>query len=204
MSKPKLTYFDAPASRGEECRLALHIAGVPFEDNRIPGAAWAALKPTTPYGSLPTLELPNKPGVVFAHSNAILVLIGRGHGLHPSDLFEAARHEAMMCHVEDLRAGVMPSLRISDEAEKKKARTALAETFLPAWAKHAESQLGDGPFFAGDKLHVVDLKLYMAVRWFASGTVDHVPSTVFSSFPKLTGVYEAVRDDARIKAWYAR
>lgn len=39
MSKPKLTYFDAPASRGEECRLALHIAGVPFEDNRIPLAA---------------------------------------------------------------------------------------------------------------------------------------------------------------------
>jgi len=204
MPKPKLTYFDAPASRGEECRLALHVAGVPFEDNRISREAWAALKPTTPFGSLPTLELPNKPGIVFAQSNAILVLIGRGHDLHPSDLFEAARHEAMMCHVEDLRASVTPTLRIRDEAEKQKARTALAEAFLPSWAKHAESQLGEGPFFAGDKLHVVDIKLYMAVRWFASGTVDYVPSTVFSSFPKLTRVYEAVRDDARIKAWYAR
>lgn len=201
MSKPKLTYFDSPASRGEECRLAFHVAGVPFEDNRLPFTAWAALKPATPFGSLPTLELPGKP--VLAQSNAILVFIGRSHGLHPSDLFEAAQHEAMMCHVEDLRAGVGPSLRISDEAEKKKARAALAEGFLPAWAKHAESQLGDGPYFAGDKLHVVDIKLYMAVRWFASGTVDHVPSTVFASFPKLTRVYEAVRDDARVKAWYA-
>ena len=26
MSKPRLIYFDAPVSRGEECRLALHLA----------------------------------------------------------------------------------------------------------------------------------------------------------------------------------
>lgn len=26
MGKPKLIYFDAPVSRGEECRLALHLA----------------------------------------------------------------------------------------------------------------------------------------------------------------------------------
>ena len=35
MSKPKLIYFDAPVSRGEECRLALHLAGIDFEDVRI-------------------------------------------------------------------------------------------------------------------------------------------------------------------------
>ena len=40
MTKPKLTYFDIPTSRGEECRLALHVAGVAFEDNRIRHAAW--------------------------------------------------------------------------------------------------------------------------------------------------------------------
>ena len=45
---------------------------------------------------------------------------------------------------------------------------------------------------------------YMTVRWFAGGNVDHIPATVFSAFPKLTRIHEAVRDDARIKAWYAR
>src|SRR5690349_7883959 len=109
----------------------------------------------------------------------------------------------MMNHVEDLRANVTPTLRISDEAEKKKARLALAEGYLPSWARYAESQLtGAGPFFAGEKLNVVDIKLFIAVRWFASGTVDYVPSTVFSSFPKLNRVFEAVRDDARVRAWY--
>src|SRR6185436_7226177 len=61
MSKPKVTYFDAPVSRGEEVRLAFHLAGVEFEDNRIKRDGWPALKPTTPFGSLPLLELPGKP-----------------------------------------------------------------------------------------------------------------------------------------------
>ena len=202
MATPKLTYFDAPVSRGEECRLALHCAGVEFEDVRIKREAWPARKPTTPFGSLPVFELPGRPPL--AQSNAILVYIGREYGLHPKDNFEAARHEAVMCHVEDLRATVGPTLRISDEAEKKRTREALAATFLPTWATNAERQLGDGPFFAGPKLHVVDLKLHLAVRWFVGGTVDYIPSTIFSAFPKLMRVHDAVRDDARIKAWYAK
>jgi glutathione S-transferase len=202
-SKPRLTYFDAPVSRGEECRLALHIAGVDFEDVRISREEWAALKPQTPFGSLPLFEAPGHP--VLAQSNAILVLIGRRHDLHPKDDFEAARHEAMMQHVEDLRAHVSPTLRIKDEVEKKKAREALAETFLPTWARFTEKNLvGDGPFFAGAKLHVVDLKLHMAVRWFASGVVDYIPATIFSSFPKLNRIHDAVRDYPAVKAWYAK
>ena len=202
MEKPKLTYFDAPVSRGEECRLALHCAGVDFDDNRIAAPAWPALKPTTPYGSVPVLELPGRPPL--AHSNAILVYLGREYGLHPKDNFEAARHEAMMAHVEDLRGAVSPTLRIQDPAEKQKAREALAAGFIPSWAGFAEKQLGDGPFFGGAKLHVVDLKLFGAVRWFAGGTVDYIPATIFAAYPKLNRVHDAVRDDQRIKAWYAK
>ena len=44
MTKPKLTYFDAPASRGEECRLALHLSGVDFEDVRVKAPEWPAAK----------------------------------------------------------------------------------------------------------------------------------------------------------------
>jgi glutathione S-transferase len=202
MTKPKLTYFDAPVSRGEECRLALHLAGVDFEDNRLKREQWLALKPTTPYGSVPILELPGHPPL--AQSNAILVLIGRKHGLHPKDDFEAARHEGMMQHVEDLRLQVSPTLRMSDEAEKKKAREQLAATTIPQWATHAEKQVGDGPFFGGAAIHVVDLKLHMILRWIRGGALDHIPATVFDAFPKLVRVHDAVRDHAGVKAWYAK
>jgi glutathione S-transferase len=202
MSKPKLIYFDAPVSRGEECRLALHVAGVDFEDARLKREDWPALKPKTPFGALPVLEMPGR--APLAQTNAILVLIGRQHGLHPKDDFEAARHEAVMCHVEDLRAAVTPSMRMTDEAEKKKAREVLATSYLPTWAEQVERQIGDGPFFSGAALHVVDLKLHLAVRWFAGGKVDYIPATIFSGFPKLNRVHDAVRDDARVKAWYAK
>jgi glutathione S-transferase len=202
MTKPKLFYFDAPVSRGEECRLALHVAGVDFEDVRVKREEWPALKPTTPFGSVPVLEMPGHPPL--AQSNAILVYVGRRYGLHPKDDFEAARHEAVMAHVEDLRATMSPSLRMTDEAEKKKAREALVATYLPQWAEKTERQIGDGPFFGGAAIHVVDFKLHMAVRWFAGGKIDHVPATIFAAYPKLTRVHDAVRDDARVKAWYAR
>ncbi len=200
MTKPKLTYFDISGSRGEECRLALFLAGIEFEDIRIKPADWPALKPTTPYGSMPILELPDKPPL--AQSNAILTLIGRRHALHPKDDFEAARHEGMMQAVEEVRHNVGPTLRISDPAEKKAKREDLAANYLPNWARHVERQI-EGPFFAGGKLHVVDLKLFMVVRWFATGTVDHIPATVFEPFPKLTNVYKAVGDHSAVKAWYA-
>ncbi|MBK9265839.1 MAG: glutathione S-transferase family protein [Polyangiaceae bacterium] len=202
MSKPKLTYFDIAASRGEECRLALYAAGVDFEDNRIKRDAWMALKPTTPFGSLPVFEVEGHPPL--GQSNAILVLIGREHGLHPKDNFEAARHEAMMAHIEDLRVTVARTMHMTADEEKKKARAELAASYIPTWAAYAEKQIGDGPFFGGDKLNVVDIKIYIIVRWFVSGALDHMPTTVFSAYPKLNRVYEAVRDHERVKSWYAR
>lgn len=202
MTKPKLTYFDSPSSRGEECRLALHVAGIDFEDQRIKAKDWPALKPNTPYGSMPFLELPGKEPL--GQTNAILVLIGRKHGLHPADPFEAARHEAMMAHVEDLRAIIGPTTRLSDEAEKKRVREDIAANYLPRWAASAEKQIGQGPFFAGAELNVVDLKLYMIVRWLNGGILDHIPATILASYPKLHRLHDAVRDDSRIVAWYAR
>lgn len=202
MARPRLTYFDAPVSRGEECRLALHLAGVDFEDNRISQGAWPALKEQTPYGSLPVLELPGRPPL--AQTNPILVLIGRRHDLHPKDDFEAAQHEAMMQHVEELRHNVSPTIRMGD-AEKKAAREALVAGFLPAWGRAAERNLATAaPFFAGATIHVVDLKLHLAVRWFIGGKVDHIPADIFAPFPKLIGVYEAVRDHPGVKSWYAK
>ncbi len=57
MAKLKLTYFDFSGGRGEASRLALHIAGADWTDNRVKGQAWTELKASTPFGGLPTLEV---------------------------------------------------------------------------------------------------------------------------------------------------
>jgi glutathione S-transferase len=188
-------------SRGEECRLAFSLAGADFEDNRIAREAWAALKPTTPFGTLPVLEVPGHAPI--GQSNAILVLIGRLHDLHPGDAYEAARHEAVMAAVEDLRAAVAPSGRLPDH-EKRAAREQLAKVTIPTWAAFVEAQIGDGPFFAGAKPHVVDVKLYMGLRGFRSGVMDYIPTTVFDDFPKLIRLCDAVVAHPAVKAWQSR
>ena len=203
MAKPRLTYFDAPMSRGEECRLALHIAGVDFEDNRIKREEWMAMKPTTPFGSLPILDLPGKPPL--AQSNAILVLLGRHYNLHPKDDFEAARHEAVMAHVEDLRHAIAPTMRMTDNDEKKRVREQLSTTYIPLWAANLERQIADdGPFFAGAEIHVVDLKLLMITRWLKGGALDHIPTTALDTALKLNRVHDAVNAHPKVKDWYAK
>jgi prostaglandin-H2 D-isomerase / glutathione transferase len=202
MTKPKLTYFDMSASRGEECRLAFALSGTDFEDHRIARDAWAALKPTTPFGSLPILEVANHR--IIAQSNAILVYIGRTYGGHPTDVVDAACHEAVLAHVEDLRAAVGPSGRLTDDAAKRAARAELAATAIPTWANHVEKQIGNGPFFSGEKAHVVDIKLYMGMRGFRRGVMDHIPPTVFDAFPKLVRLYDAVEQHPALKAWMSR
>lgn len=202
MAKPKLTYFDASTSRGEECRLALHLAGIDFEDHRIQFKDWALLKPSSPFGGLPILEIPGR--VPLAQSNAILVFIGREHGLHPTDHFEAALHEAVMAHVEDLRAVIGPTTRMKDETEKRAAREALVASYIPNWSEKAEKQIAEGPFLGGPKLQVADLKLHLIVRWLSSGVLDHVPASILAGYPKLNRLHDAVRDDSRVKAWYEK
>ncbi len=201
MSLPRLYYFDFSGSRGEECRLALHVAGVDFEDVRLSRAEWADRKAWAPYGSLPVLELPGKG--LLAQTNAILAYVGRAHGLIPADPWEAAQHEALLAACEDVRVAISRTLRIDDEAAKIAARKVLAEETLPAWGPRLEAAIA-GPFSTGAALQVADIKLYMLVRWVRSGVIDHVPTTVLDAFPKLCAVHDAVAAHPRVAEWVAR
>jgi glutathione S-transferase len=202
MPRPKLTYFDFPGGRGEDCRIALHIAGVDFDDNRIKGSDWSQLKGETPFGALPVLEIEGHGEL--AQSNAILRFIGEGHDLHPSESWEAARHASVMAACEELRERFTPSLRMKDEDEKKAAREKIVAENLPVWAKGVESQISDGPFLAGEKLNVADIKVWNVVRWIATGKLDHVSPEVFASYPKLSALYESVGEHDGVKSWYAK
>jgi prostaglandin-H2 D-isomerase / glutathione transferase len=201
MTRPKLTYFDNPRSRGEECRLALFLAGVDFEDNRIAHADWAALKPSTPFGSLPVFEVPGKPPV--SQSNAILGYVGGEYGLLPRDAWEALRHESVLCAAEDLRHNVSATFGIKDSAELERKRSALVEGPLRTWATHMERQIV-GPFVGGAEISVADIKLFIVTGWFKSGVLDHVPSTVLAGFPKLEKLHDSVKQHPKVVAWYAR
>lgn len=196
-----LTYFDFSASRGEECRLALHVAGVPFTDQRIKGADWPTTKPTTPFGAMPVLDVEGKGRL--AQSNAILGFVGRSYGLLPDDPWEAARHDAVMCAVEELRARIDSSMRAKEDADKQRMREELVAGYIPAWGANVEAQIA-GPFVGGERISVADIKLFVVLSWFAKGALDHVPRDVLSRFPKLERLFEAVKSHPRVVDWTSR
>ena len=67
---------------------------------------WAALKPETPYGQLPTLTLPN--GKTYAQQRALLRYLGKitngptGKKLYPSDPEQALAVDGCLDFLEDL------------------------------------------------------------------------------------------------------
>jgi glutathione S-transferase len=200
MPKMTLTYFDNPSSRGEECRLALFVADVPFTDERLKRPEWEQRKATAPYGALPVLTAEGHPPL--AQSNAILRLVGTLYQLHPAEPWEAARHESVMGAVEDLRVRLGATRHANDD-ERKRAREEFARGYLQEWAGHVEAQLHE-PFLGGATLQVADLKVFVAMTPLLKGSIDHIPSDVFKAFPKLLRHYEAVQTHPKIVAWYAR
>lgn len=201
MTKPKLSYFDSPTSRGEECRLALFVAGVDFEDNRIPRAAWPALKPTTPFGGVPVLEMEGKRPV--SQANAILGYVGRRYGLLPADEWEAFRLESLVEAAEELRMTITATFGIADAVELQRRRAALADGPIRQFGVNMERQI-TGPFAGGAAISIADIKLFVVVGWLKKGVLDHIPADVLDSFPKLQGVFANVAAHPKVVEWYAR
>jgi glutathione S-transferase len=192
-----LSYFDFDGSRGLECRIALTVAGVSFEDRRLNRDQWASRKPTTPFGGMPVLD---HDGGTLAQTNAILRFVGVSSDLHPTEPWAGALHDALMQSVEDLRHKV-PGKGLSEE-EKKDAREAFAAGWLTRWATTVNESIA-GPFVAGPKMNVVDLKLYVMLRAILAGTYDHVPLAMFDAFPALTALVAAVDSHPAVAAYWA-
>lgn len=201
MERISLSYFDSPNSRGEECRLALVLAGVDFHDDRIPSAEWPARKATMPYGAVPVLEVG---GRKLAQSNAVLRYIAREYGLEAPDPWQRALEDAVMESAEEMRMTIWQAVRSGSTPDEKIAlRQALAEGPLPRWAQFIEAQI-QGPFIGGDTIRVADLKLFMIHRWLTGGIIDHLPGTVLDPFPKFVQLAAAVGAHPKVAAWRAR
>lgn len=199
MSKITLSYFDLAASRGEECRLALILAGVDFVDDRISHKDWAARKEQMPFGAVPVLTVEGEG--VLAQSNAILTYIGSKYGLRPTELFQAAHHDSVMEAVEEMRFKLWSTLRQGNTDEEKKAvRLELVAGPLTTWAAQIEAQIR-GPFVCGEQIQVADLKLWSICQWLVSGVIDFVPTNVLAPYNKLMSIHFKVAAEPKIAAF---
>ncbi|MEX2150234.1 MAG: glutathione S-transferase family protein [Steroidobacteraceae bacterium] len=202
MPKLVLTYFDFDGSRGEVPRLAMHLAGIAFEDRRITNKDWPGVRDTAPFQALPMLEVD---GQVIAQSNTINRYVGKLAGLYPKDDWQAARVDEVMDAVEDISTRLGYTFTLEGEA-KQKAREALAVGPIPRFLQQIEARLkaGGSEWFVENRLTVADLKCYLLVRWLKSGVLDHIPATIVDQHaPLLAKHLERVEGYPEVAAYYA-
>jgi glutathione S-transferase len=204
MSNITLTYFDFHGGRGEVARLALFIGGIEFEDRRVKLADWPALKPTTPFGAIPILEVD---GETVAQSNGINRFVGKLAGLYPTDPWQAALCDEAMDAVEDISVPIVATFSIQDAAERKAKREALVAGPITFYLTQLQNRLEahGGLYFADGRLTVADLKVFVWIRHLRSGNLDHVPGDLPDRVaPLLVDHNDRVRKHPGVAAYYEK
>ena len=201
MDKLKLTYFDFSGGRAEPARLALHIGGIPFDDNRFAFGDFAEVRKTTPLDQVPTLHVND---VQVTQSDAITRYAGKRAGLYPEDALQALFCDEVMGALEDINTKIVATFGMTGDALKH-ARETLAADVLPRYLRWLQNQLEahGGEFFADHRLTVADLKVFVMLRWFSSGKLDHIPADLVEAVaPKLAAFVDRIAGTPAIAEYY--
>jgi glutathione S-transferase len=202
MTSYKLTYFDFAGGRGEPIRIAMHAAGIEFEDIRLSFPEFSRMRQGTPFNALPVLEID---GAAVTQSNAICRYIGKIGGLYPANDLQALYCDEALDAVEDISHHIGATFGLEGEALRA-AREKLVGGWLTTFLKGLGALLerGGGRYFADDRMTVADLKVLMQTRWLRSGSLDHVPIDLVDRIaPNLVEHQARIEADARVADYNA-
>lgn len=202
MPSYKLTYFDIDGGRAEPIRIAFHSAGIAFEDNRISFTEFGEMRSTTPFNSVPVLEID---GAQVTQSNALSRYIGKMAGLYPADDLQALYCDEVLGALEDLSNHIVRTFGLAEE-ELELARGKLVDGWMSTFLGGLDQLLmrGGGEYFANNQLTVADLRAFVQTRSLGSGILDYVPTDIVQRVaPGLYEHQERINADPRVVAYYA-
>jgi len=198
----KLHYFGVRA-RAELIRWELSYAGQEFEDDRIEGADWPALKPKTPFGQLPYLEVDGKP---LAQSLTIARFIARKHGFAGQNAWEEAQVDSLVDYVTDASKGHGAWLQAVMSGDQKKADTLKEEyistgvvPFLQGLENLLQKNDGGKGYFVGTKPTWGDLAVVVF-----TDELTFLDNAVLDKYPLLKAHADRVHELKGIKEWIAK
>lgn len=202
MTSYRLTYFDIDGGRAEPVRIALHAAGIKFEDHRISFQEFGEGRQQFPFTCVPVLEIDGK---AVTQSIPLARFAGKLAGLYPEDPLQALYCDEAMGAVEDATTHVGRTMRMQGD-ELRAARTGLVEGWLPVYLKGLAGllQRGGGKYFADSRLTVADIMVAGLVGWLSHGALDHIPADLVSGVaPELAEHAARVMLEPKVAAWYA-
>jgi len=202
MSLIKLTYFDIDGGRAEPIRIALHAAGLAFEDIRWSFPEFGEKRESVRFHAVPAIEIDGK---TITQSNAISRYIGKMCGLYPEDPLQALYCDETLEALEDLNHYVVQTFGLKED-ELKKAREKLLTGRLPLFIKGINELLtrGGGHYFAGQALSIADLKAVQQIKMIRSGNLEYIPADLIDSIaPALVEHQNRIELEPQVVAYYA-
>jgi len=195
MSAPKyrLTYFNA---RGfaETARMLFVLAGQDYEDKRMERDEWPTIKPNTPFGQVPMLEVN---GVKIAQTSAIYRYLAKQFGYAGANPEEEARADMIAECIKDMVQGLMKIRTEADEAKKAEIKKDLVENTLPPQLECMNAFIGNQKFFLGDKVSWADLVYFNMFPFYKFMGID-LP---YDKYPALRDLSDRVAAIPEIAEW---
>jgi len=213
--------------KGECIRLALVVAGIPFEDVRVSYAEVAAMRDAgrLPFSQVPVMQIGDDP-TLHGQSQALLRWAGRKGGLYPEE--HQLRIDAVTDVVVELYEHVVkvgygsamtrdpytgrPMVPLSNGQRMEVARSC-GELLYPARFQQLERLVIDGPgpdgqgsrYFCGEQLTIADISLYVLASAILDGAWagNGVEPDVLDGCDKLLEVVRLVGEHPRVKEWNA-
>jgi glutathione S-transferase len=172
----------------QRAAIVLAEKGVPFERVDVDLANkpdW--FKAISPLGKVPLLKIGNE---VLFESAVIVEYLEETEGLplHPADPLAKARHRGWM----EFGSSILADIWIVETTSDRQAFDGKVRTLQDKFGR-LEGELGDGPYFAGEKFCIVDAVFAPVFRYF--DVFDGIADLgVFSATPKVRAWRQALSE----------
>ncbi|KAK0064241.1 glutathione S-transferase 7 [Biomphalaria pfeifferi] len=194
----KLSYFDL-RGRAETSRLVLHAAKKSFVDNRIPFSEWSKVKPTTPFGSVPVLEVN---GRQFAQGIALSTYLARENGLYGSSNLDSLAIDQIHLLREDIIIEEINIFKEKDAVKKAEMIKNMNEAVYPKYLGSlsrliAENKADNKSKFAvGTKFSLADIVIFESTTSLSQTNPD-----LLNKYPEVKAIREIVGQIDGIKQY---
>eukprot|EP01062_Namystynia_karyoxenos_P045632 TRINITY_DN3393_c0_g2_i3.p1 TRINITY_DN3393_c0_g2~~TRINITY_DN3393_c0_g2_i3.p1 ORF type:complete len:249 (+),score=106.01 TRINITY_DN3393_c0_g2_i3:96-749(+) len=193
----KLTYFPVMA-KGLSPALCLEHSGLEWDGEHKKGGEWMAMKPSTPFGQLPVLEVPGYG--MLAQSVAIINFVAyRAPALQGAGAEEYATSQMLIHETEDiygLLAKYQDTVFAKDKCPKEETEKIWAET-IPTHLKQLEAlmqRLGKDGAYTSSGLTCGELHLFSTLHQLKLVKGDCLEAT-----PGVAKFYARVAADPKTK-----
>ena len=172
---------------------------MPFEDHRVAFQDWPAMKPTTPLGCLPVLEVDGKE---IAGSIPIARYVAEKHGLAGENDLENAQLAGIGDILQDIQNQLFKFFFEKDETKKaalvKDFMENKASKYLDVLEKQIKKNGSPEGWLFGSKVTYIDLRVPRLI-----GALKKMNPAVLDNYPGVAALDSKVLALPKIAKWIA-